>query len=413
MGKLAFQTYLNDIDHVMDNGTLRDFEPSPGFPEPTARNPRRTTRGARLAVTLYPGERDQWILGADWRSSRHDLRRSPRQRSLPVTAMPRVADAALASAGLFGEWTRAGASDGRLVAGLRAYQWLADDQRTLLPSGAGNPTAGAVRKQLLLSGFARYERELRSGAALFAGLGQARRFPDYWELMPLEGTASPSAFNLRPERTTQLDFGTTGQAGALKTSFSGFYGVVADYILIQSAFPKPTPGGNPRPATVARNIQASTWGGELALSAALADPLRLDASLAYTRGENRTDHRPLGQVPPLEARLGLTWEGAVWSAGSLARMVAPQNRFAVNQGTIAGQDLGRTPGFAVFSLNAGWQPAGIKGLRLSCGIDDLFDRAYAEHISRHSIPIPGYTTTSIRVDEPGRMLWLKAVLKVP
>lgn len=413
VGKVEGQVYLNDVDHLMDNGTLRRFEPAPGFPEPMVRNPRRTTRGARIAVTLYPGERDQWILGADWRSSRHDVRRSPRQDSLPITARPRIADADLASTGVFGQWTRSGLSDDRLVAGLRADQWRAEDLRTLLPSGAANPSAGAVRERLLLSGFARYERELRSGTTCYAGLGQTRRFPDYWELMPVAGVATPSAFGLRPERTTQLDFGATGRFGALKTSFSGFYGVTADYILIQSAFPQPMPGGAPQLATVARNIQASTWGGEWALSAALADPLRLDASLAYTQGENRTDHRPLGQVPPLEARLGLVWEDAVWSAGSLVRMVAPQNRFALNQGSIAGQDLGRTAGFAVFSINAGWRPAGAKGLRFSCGIDNLFDRAYAEHISRHSSPVPGYDTTSVRVNEPGRMVWVKVAFKMP
>jgi iron complex outermembrane receptor protein len=416
IGKLEGQVYLNDIDHVMDNGSLRSFVPSPRFPGPMARNPRRTTRGVRFAVSLHPGEATEWLLGADLRHSRHDVRRSMNQWTQPVAAQPRVADAVLGSAGLFSEWTRAWAGGDRLVAGARADQWRAEDLRARLPqfgTTVPNPTAQDRREDLLLSGFARYEWALGpSGATVFAGLGHARRPPDYWELIPLEGVSSLSAFQTRPERTTQLDFGATGQSGGWKTSFSGFYGVVSDYILVQSAFPKPTPDGT-RPATVARNIGTSTWGGELALSADLAGPLRLDASLAYTRGENRTDRRPLAQMPPLEARLALAWDSAAWSAGTLLRMVAPQDRFAVDQGTIAGQDLGRTPGFAVFSVNAGWKPAGAKGLRFSCGIDNLFDRAYAEHISRNSSAIPGYLTSTTRVEEPGRMIWLKASFALP
>ena len=409
VGKLAFQAYLNAIDHVMDNGALRAFAPTPGVPEPMANNPRRATRGARLAVTLYPGTATEWVLGADWRASRHDVRRTRRAWSMPVADQARCADAALAGTGLFGEWTLARTGGDRVVAGLRADRWQAEDLRALLPGGEPNPTAGATRDQLLLSGFTRYEWALGPSATLFAGLGQACRAPDYWELFPVEGVSAASAFHLRPERTTQLDFGATCRAGRMTASFSGFCAVHSHYILIQTAYPKPSPSG-PRTATatVARNIAASTWGGELALTAALAAPLQLDASLAYTRGENRTDGLPLAQMPPLEARLGLAWAGAAWSAGTLARLCAPQDRWAVNQGTIAGQDLGRTPGFAVFSINAAWKPAGAKGLQLSCGIDNLFDRAYAEHLSRHGSPVPGDPEPSVRVEEPGRMLWFKA-----
>ncbi len=403
VGKLAFQAYLNDIDHVMDNGTLRAFAPTPGLPEPMANNPRRTTRGARLAVSLYPGQAAEWVLGADWRHSRHDVRRTRLAWSQPVAAQPRSPDATLASTGLFGEWTLARAGGGRLVAGLRVDRWQAEDLRA-----QPHP---AARDLLLPSGFARHEWALDPGTTLFAGLGQARRAPDYWELIPVEGVSAPSAFQLRPERTTQLDLGATRRTGRVTASVSGFYAAISDYILIQTAYPKPAPSGAPRTATVARNIAARTWGGELAWSAALSAPLRLDASLAYVRGENRSDGLPLGQMPPLEARLGLAWTGAAWSAGTLARLCAAQDRYAVNQGTIAGQDLGCTPGFAVFSVNAGWKPAGAKGLQLSCGIDNLFDRAYAEAISRRASPIPGYPAAPVRIEEPGRMIWLKAGFK--
>ena len=88
------------------------------------------------------------------------------------------------------------------------------------------------------------------------------------------------------------------------------------------------------------------------------------------------------------------------------RGVQRQDRFAVNQGNIVGQDLGATGGFAVVSLNAGWKPA--KGWLLTTGVDNLFGRTYAEHISRSTSAIPGYFVQSLRVNEPGRTLWAKA-----
>jgi iron complex outermembrane receptor protein len=136
--------------------------------------------------------------------------------------------------------------------------------------------------------------------------------------------------------------------------------------------------------------------------------LKLDTSLAYVRGVNRTDDLPLAQQPPLEGRLGLQYAATRWSLGTLTRLVAAQHRFALNQGNIVGQDLGPTAAFAVFSANAGWRAAGFAFL--SAGVDNLFDTTYAEFISRGGSAVSGYTTTT-RVNEPGRTAWIKLDLR--
>jgi iron complex outermembrane receptor protein len=116
------------------------------------------------------------------------------------------------------------------------------------------------------------------------------------------------------------------------------------------------------------------------------------------------DAAPLAQMPPLEARLGLEFSRAAWSAGALLRAVAEQDRYVVNQGNIVGQDLGPTAGFTVLSLNGGWRPR--TGVLLTAGVDNLFDRAYAEHLSRGGAMVSGYVQTT-QVNEPGRTLWFK------
>jgi iron complex outermembrane receptor protein len=87
-------------------------------------------------------------------------------------------------------------------------------------------------------------------------------------------------------------------------------------------------------------VNATTYGAEAGMAYMLADSWKVDGSLAYVHGSNDTDGTALGQIPPLEARLGLNYDDKVWSFGGLLRAVAAQNRVAVNQGNIAGQDIG-------------------------------------------------------------------------
>jgi iron complex outermembrane receptor protein len=196
---------------------------------------------------------------------------------------------------------------------------------------------------------------------------------------------------------------------------SAFAARLDDFNLVQTNFTKMAPatgmpgmGGMPamtsRTTTITRNVDASTWGGEADLGWRFAEHWKCDASLAYVRGENDTDARPLAQLPPLETRLGLAYTQRAWSAGALLRLVAVQDRIALNQGNIVGQDLGRTAGFGTVAINASWRAT--TRMRLTAGVDNVFDQTYAEHISRAGSMVPGFVQTA-RVNEPGRFLWLR------
>ena len=67
-----------------------------------------------------------------------------------------------------------------------------------------NPTANDTRADTLPSGFVRDDLA-DSPTTLYAGLGHAERFPDYWELFsPKRGpNGSVNAFDkIKPEKTT-------------------------------------------------------------------------------------------------------------------------------------------------------------------------------------------------------------------
>jgi iron complex outermembrane receptor protein len=182
---------------------------------------------------------------------------------------------------------------------------------------------------------------------------------------------------------------------------------IDDFILIQSGYAKPA-GMGQRTATIARNVEASSWGGEATLAWEALAGLKVDGSLAYVRGRNATDDLPLAQLPPLEGRVGVRYARRAWSLGALVRLVGAQDRFALNQGNIAGQDLGPTDAFTVVSLNGGWRVA--RRLELTAGVDNLLDRTYAEFVARAGAAVAGFTTTT-RLDEPGRTLWAKLAVR--
>jgi len=396
---LAFYNY---VDHVMDNYTLRDFTPTASMPFRSVSNPDRRTEGARLAVELSLTGALGATVGVDAQRNEHRLRWTMNEALMPYESMARVKDAEFGNRGLFGELTQELAGGHRVIGGLRADHWSATDARQSLRLGmAGtvpNPTAGMERSETLLSGFVRYEHAL-GPATVYAGAGYVERFPDYWELLGggRESVDSLSAFATRPEKTTQLDTGVVFERGAATLSLSAFASRVDDYILIESNYAK-----GMRITSVTRNVDATTWGAEGDLSYLLAPGWTVTGTLAWTRGQNETDDRPLGQIPPLEGRLGLSYEGARWSAGALLRAVAEQDRVAINQGNVVGQDIGPSEAFAVFSLNAGYRLP--QGLLLTAGVDNVFDRTYAEHISRAGAMVAGFEQTT-RVNEPGRTAW--------
>ncbi len=397
------QLYRNDVDHVMDNYSLRTFTPSMMMPAPAASNPTRLTEGGRLTTTLAPGDNTQATIGVDTQSNEHAVRSTMNQTMMPFEAMAFTDDGTFEQQGLFAEIEHALNAGSRLVGGLRADQWEVTDQRQTLKNGmmsVPNPTAGTIDKDTLTSGFARMEHDLNAQHQLLVGLGHSERIADYWERFSTQSETTPSGFLTSPERTTQLDAGWQYRGAAVNTTVSLFASDIRDYILIDTTLPGMKAG-----KAVSRNIDARTWGGEADMAWAFASHWTLTGTLAMTKGHNVDDNTDLAQMPPLEARVGLDYRQPTWSTGALLRLVDRQDDIDTGRGNIVGQDLGETAGFGVFSLNASWTP--LASLRLTAGVDNLFDKTYAEHLSRGGAMVSGYVQTT-QVNEPGRFVWMKA-----
>ena len=413
VAEIEGRAYYNYVDHVMDNYSLRPFVATTMMPGRAVSNPDRLTTGAFAQLVLTPRESIRLTAGLDAQRNVHTVRSTANEITSPYAAKARARDAKFAQAGAFAEAAWTYAPGRRLYAGARLDCWEVADTRSVVALGmmgsAPNPSTGRTRTSDLASGFVRAERDFADASGtLFAGLGRSQRFPDYWELIKNESAASVTAFGAKPETTNQFDAGAILRRGPLEFSLSVFVAAIDDYLLVQSGIVKPAGMTGTRTAVITRNVDAATHGGEASVVWRFAPGWKAESSLAYVRGDNDTDHRPLAQLPPLESRLALAYEQPRWSAGALVRLVADQDRVAVNQGNIVGQDLGPSDGFAVASLHASWKPT--DRTRLSAGVDNVFDETYAEHISRAGAAVAGFAQTT-RVNEPGRNLWVQVQVR--
>jgi len=401
--KIEAQVAGNNVDHVMDDQTLR--KPNPMMSMGYANLKRNTTDG-RAAATLRLSDLTRLTLGVDSQNNSHSFRSAPPNGIYT----PFMDDAKFSQYGVFGELKSQLDDQQRVIAGYRADAWKAQDLRPAMIRNWNtmmgmipNPSSGKQRTATLHSGFVRYENQFSEPATVYAGLGHNERFPDYWELIAKQGVMSGSAFDTRPEKTNQLDAGLLYRTAGTDFSASLFYGKVTDYILIDySSMMKMTTGAT-------RNINATTYGAEVGIAQSLGGNWKAGATLAYVQGSNDTDGKPLAQLPPLEGRVSLGYDDKTWSFNALLRGVSAQTRYDLNRGTIVGRDIGPASGFGVFSLNAGWRPG--KTALISAGVDNVFNRLYAESVSRAGGngmggAIPGYVQT-LRVNEPGRTFWLK------
>ncbi|GAD64998.1 TonB-dependent copper receptor [Aquipseudomonas alcaligenes] len=414
LDKVEAQVYYNYADHIMDNFSLRDPDPSSMMPMPMASQVDRRTTGARVAATFAWSE-VELVAGVDALRSEHRARAS--RYRMPMMGQPAqytdadqfpwTKDSVMHNYGAFAELTWQAAERSRVIGGARLDRADATDYRqtvTQMSMVQANPTAGEQRSDTLPSGFARYEYDLAdSPTTLYAGIGHVQRFPDYWELFSPkrapEGEINAFA-GIEPEKTTQLDFGVQYAGEDLQAWASGYVGQVRDYILF--SYSRNMMGSL---VSQADNIDARIMGGELGVAYDLTDTWKTDATLAYAWGKNSSDGEALPQMPPLEARLGLTYERESWSAGALWRVVAQQNRVDEGKGNVVGRDIGKSAGFGVFSLNGAYRVS--EQVKLSAGVDNLFDKDYAEHLNLAGNAGFGYPADPVAIDEPGRTLWTK------
>nr|VFK17829.1 MAG: iron complex outermembrane recepter protein [Candidatus Kentron sp. LPFa] len=418
--RLNAQWSYSTVAHSMDNYSHRT-SPAPAM---HMRAPSDSdTLSGNLDLEFTAGSVDG-KLGIDyWQNQRNAIRYRGTADNVNIIQSYLWPDVTIRSSGLFGEMSLPLGDDTRddrlLKLGIRYDHVRAHAGKTnatpndamgastkLSPAGLYKTYYGSASNthtERNVGGFVRFEQGFMNGHGLaYASASRTLRTADATErYMASNNNASDDGRwvgnpFLDPEAHHQLDLGVGINQGKWDLDVGVYYNDVNDYIL-RARDHGNSGAGN---ATIYRNVDATLFGGETSFNYHWTGALRSGVTLAYVHGENDTDDIPLAQIPPLEIGLTTNYTGQKWDFGAKLRLVSRQMRADDNAAIGSGLDVGKTAGFETVDIFGAWRPE--KHWKVRFGIDNLFDRDFAEHLNRAN----AFDVTQVQVDEPGRSIWM-------
>ncbi len=407
------QVYSNEKRHRMNNDEKPTALPMPGRVPPFGLDvdlpTHADTRGASVHADLAAAGL-RWRVGGDVYDLKQDAHRTVSRRDTGAVLFQDIVwpDAEIVDGGAYGQgiWRR----DAVELAGTVRVDRVDASAGTLSEFFRENTTGNPDRTETNLSAALSGRWNLSDIWVLTAGLGRAvrtasvlerysDRFPSTRFQVAAELLGDPS---LKPEASQEIDLGSEvylGSGGGISTvaSVDLYYRRIEDYITVvpDPSVPRRLPLS---PPTVYRYINgdgATFWGGEASLHGdrplgRSGQTLGWRATASYVRGRDETFDEPAFGVPPLDVRTGLRWTAAGergWIDGSVD-WVDDQTRVATSRLEQP------TDGHTTVDLAAGWRAA--RGVTIRVGVENLFDQAYADHLTSLD-PFAGE-----RVLEPGR-----------
>lgn len=411
---LRADLYFTAVEHLMDNYSLRPLS------APMAMQVSSTseTWGGRASADRRVSESLTLAMGVEVQSNLRQARRyagpSPEVVSMLQSVM--WPDATLEQGGIFLEGVRSIGSRSRLLLGGRYDRFTAAaNWADLKPAGMNRSpnqlydfyygSQATEWSASELSGLVRYERFLKPKLTLFAGLSRSARAADTTErYLGSDNMTAAKRWvgnpQLAPAKHHQLDVGLASQSEISTWNVTGFIDQVDDFILRDRAHGQVGILQSDN-ATIYRNVAARLVGLEAEGSYHVGDRLQITGVASWVRGDNRTDDRPLAQIPPLQGWLQLDYGIDRWGTLWVWRWATAQSRVDDDPLTGSGQDYGDTPGYGVLDLSGRY--AILRSLSLFAGVDNVFDRAYADHLNRGNL----FDPEPVRINEPGRTFWVR------
>ncbi|MEW8562244.1 MAG: TonB-dependent copper receptor [gamma proteobacterium symbiont of Ctena orbiculata] len=419
---LDVEIYSSQVDHLMDNYSLRELTAPMRMSVPTTSD----TTGGRLFGDLMLGE-NSLTIGVDYQKNERDADRFSGMPTMEPATLQSIMwpGAELEQTGLFAELDMPVGEENSLKVGVRYDQVDAsisrgDEKPDLGPSPTPNNLYAAYyadtsdsQSENNVGGFVRYSHKL-GGGTMFAGISRSIRTADATErylasFMRNMMTGMDNSWvgnpELEPEQHHQLEVGYKWQSGEVSSDITLYYNDVSDFILRDKARGQEGILVANGTATIYRNVDAEFYGIEWQADYRLSSALMAKASLAYVRAENTTDDRPIAQIAPLDLSLGLDYSGGDWELGGALRANAKQTRADLEDGS--GQDVQETPGWGVIDLYGRYRLTKNSSIRF--GVDNLLDKSFAYHVNRANVD--PFNPEAIQVNEPGRELWVRGAVE--
>ncbi|MGB5629961.1 MAG: TonB-dependent receptor [Woeseiaceae bacterium] len=218
-------------------------------------------------------------------------------------------------------------------------------------------------------------------------LGSKTRAPSYQELylwLPLQATGGLAdgrsyigGLGLDAERSHEITIGYGWEDGRVTVSPQIFFRRVDGYIqgvpsanMLANMVSQMMTGA---PALEFANVDAEIYGVDLAFKVELAEHWYADGIASYARGRRTDVSDNLYRLAPPNASLGLTYERESLSATAEVVAYARQDKVSTYN------DEQATPGYGLVNAALAWYP--LDALRLEVRVDNLFDKAYQDHVA--------------------------------
>lgn len=392
-GAWNLMTWQADVDHVMDNFSLREPPVMMGSAMKMQTNSQTRTRGARLALDQTINHTSDLAIGVDvesneWDATMYNGVNLDNAGSLMWPGVERE------RAGLFAEAFHRIRMNVRLGAGIRYDRVEMDATRAdqaftmrpgtmpMTPSSVYQSQYGVTDTQANddnVSGFLTGEWRLSPVHSLDVTASRSVRSPGVNERYVVRGTDWVGNPGLNTEKHNKLEVSLAGRSGSWNWKPAVWIDQVDDYVL--------------RSDDRYSNIDARLLGveGELGWR---NGSWSASSRFASVRGENRDSGSPLPRIPPVQFTQVVAWHYQGHTLQAEWQLARRQDR--VDEAS--GLDPGTSPGYGVFGLS-GTHPL-MANLSFTWALDNLFDKTWAPHVSK-----PDATGEEfLRVNEPGRTL---------
>ena len=177
--------------------------------------------------------------------------------------------------------------------------------------------------------------------------------------------------DLDPETSLQAALSVTRKGESWYAGVTPFYQSVSDYI---QGMPINRTDMNGKQVLQYQNIdRAELYGFDLQGGYEFGHGLALDTTVSYVRGRNRDDGGDLYRIAPLRGLLDLSHRSGAWESHIEWMWADAQNKIA------SLQDETTSPGYGIINLRVARTFA--ETVRVELGIENLFDKLYADHLS--------------------------------
>lgn len=253
---------------------------------------------------------------------------------------------------------------------------------------------------------------LSDNTSLYLGAGIKQRAPSYQERylwVPMEATGGLADgktyvgnINLDSETAYQLDLGLTFQQQSLTITPHIYYQKIDDYIqgtqstnmavkMIANMMM------NDNAPLVFSNTDARIYGADIRFNYPVDDAWFISGIASYVRGERTDIDDNLYRIAPANAAINLHYSADKWDATITGKLSAKQDKVSITNNETS------TAGYGTLNLSLNYYWSSTFSARI--GVDNLFDKHYANHLSGRNRVINNDIAFRAALPEEGMSAW--------